>query len=182
MDNELDGVSFVAQHKQYYTLEVPVDIIRNRNTDSMPCIQEGGNFDESRNKVTLKTMMEDIGCVVPYIERSESVCPICTNKTKAKTAEHIYGAYGNYYDLYRWDRVPLPCKHMHVEPRKTFESLDWFNRTWISARFMKIGKVTEQQAAYSFSSFYAEVGGFVGLLLGISLHQIGLLLDFIPEI
>ena len=66
-------------------------------------------------------------------------------------------------------------------PRKTLESLGRDDRTWINAKFMKISKVTEQQASYSFTSFYAEVGGFVGLLLGISVHQVAMLLDYIPN-
>jgi hypothetical protein len=44
---------------------------------------------------------------------------------------------------------------------------------------MKISKITEQQESYSFTSFYAEVGGFVGLLLGISVHQVSLIFDYI---
>ena len=181
-DSELDGISFRAKYRQYYILEIPVDIIMNRNTDSMPCIDEEDKFDETRNKIAVDKMMDEIGCVVPFIKKNESAAKTCVNQTSAKTALEIFEAIGPYYDLYNWKSVPLPCKQIHVEPRKTFESPEWDNQTWISGHFMKISKVTKQQASYSFTSFYAEVGGVVGLLLGISVHQVASLLDFIPNI
>jgi hypothetical protein len=60
-DSELDGISFRAEYRQYYELEVPVDIIVNRNTDPMPCIDEEVNFDETRNKIAVDKMMEEVG-------------------------------------------------------------------------------------------------------------------------
>ena len=105
---------------------------------------------------------------------------ICTDETAANIAVDIFESNGPFYDLYNWKQVPLPCNQIHVVPRKTFESPEWDNQTWINAKFMKISKITEQQESYSFTSFYAEVGGFVGLLLGISVHQVSLLLDYIP--
>jgi hypothetical protein len=70
---------------------------------------------------------------------------------------------------------------MHVEPNKILDTPSWDNLTWILAKFRKINKVTEQQELYSFTSFYDEVGGFVALLLGVSVHQLSMLLDYIPN-
>ena len=175
-DNELNGIMFRARHMQHYILEVPVDIIISRNTDSKPCSDEVENFDETRRKIAMKKMTEKAGCVVPYIKRNDSEAKICTNESSAETADSIYKAKGHYFDLYNWRDVPLPCNQIDVQPRNTFELLDWDNKTYISANFMKISKVTEQQASYSFTSFYAEVGGGVGLLLGVSVHQLALIL------
>ena len=180
-DKELDGISFIAKYRQYYELEVPVDIIMNRKTDTISCIDEEDNFDAVRNKIAVDKMMEEVGCVVPFIDRNEDEAKICTNKTSADIAVDIFESNGPYYDLYNWKQVPLPCKQIHVVPRKALESPEWNHQTWINGKFMKISKVTEQQASYSFTTFYAEVGGFVGLLLGISVHQVAMLLDFIPD-
>ena len=179
-DKELDGISFVAKSRMYYQLEVPVDIIINRDTKDMPCIGNAENFDENRGKVALEKMIEEVGCVVPFISRNETEAPICRNKTLAKTAIDILEARGKFYDIYNWEDVPLPCMQTFVEPQKTFESPEWDNQTWIDASFSKMSKVTKQLEAYSFISFYAEVGGFVGLLLGISFYQLADVLDLVP--
>ena len=181
-DKELDGISFRAMYRQYYILEVPVDIIINRDTANIPCAQETENFDKKRNKIAVDKMIADLGCVVPFIERNETNEKICTSKNLSKTAVEIFEATGKYFDLFNWNQVPQPCQQIHVEPRKVFESPEWDNQTWINAKFLKTSKVTQQIPSYSFTSFYAEVGGFVGLLLGVSLHQVSRILDFIPYI
>ena len=181
MDKELDGISFVATYRQYYEIELPVEIIKNRNTQNMPCSSGEEKFDEKRNRVALNRMMSDAGCVVPFIERNENDTEICRNKKDARIAHKIYEGDGIYYDLYGRKNIALPCKQMHVVPRQSFTSPEWNNQTWISALFMKISKVTEQQQAYSMLSFFAEVGGTVGLLLGVSVYQLRMLFDLIPH-
>ena len=182
MDEDLSGISFLARHKQFYTLKVPVHIIKNRNTVNKPCSSETENFDQKRNTIAVENMMEDLGCVVPFIERNKYKHPICINKTKAKIAEDIFEGYGPYYDLYNLNNIPLPCKQMHADPIQIFESPEWDGQTWVNAMFARNSRITEQQAAYSFHSLYAEVGGFVGLLLGISVYQLGSLIDIIPDL
>ena len=172
-DSELNGISFIAMYRQYYIVEISVEVILNRNTKRMPCIGSSGNIDEIRNRVAVDMMTKVLGCVVPYVDRTERrTPPICTNSTASDIAIQIYEGIGPYYDLYDWKNIPQPCKQNHVEPRKSFESPEWDNQTWINAQFMKMSKITEQQEAYPLESFYAEVGGFAGLLLGISVYQL----------
>ena len=49
------------------------------------------------------------------------------------------------------------------------------NNTWLEISFEKYVKVSKTKAAYSFLSFIAEVGGYVGLFLGISINQISVI-------
>ena len=179
-DKDLDGISFVAKSGLYYELEVPVDIIINRNTKTRPCIGNSENFDANRNKVALEKMIEEVDCVVPFMNRNGTKASICQNVTFAKTAVEILEAHGKFYDLYNWIDVPLPCMQIFVDPRKTFDTPAWFNQTKIKASFLKMSKITQQREAYPFHSFYAEVGGFVGLLLGVSIYQLADLMDLIP--
>ena len=172
-DKELDGVMFRVRYRQHYILEVPVDVIINRNTeDSMPCTQGSHHFDEARRTMIIKKMVSEVGCVVPYIIRNSSDEFICRDEDSAKIADLINEGKGKYYNLFNWKTLPLPCQQFHVEPRNAFEAPDWNNLTFISANFMKTSKVVEQLPAYSLLSFYAELGGGVALLLGISVHQL----------
>ena len=50
-DSELNGISFIAMYRQYYIVEISVEVILNRNTKRMPCIGSSGNIDEIRNRV-----------------------------------------------------------------------------------------------------------------------------------
>ena len=182
MDEDLNGISFLAHNKQFYKLKVPIDIIRNRNTAAKPCTLENENFNKLRTEIAMEKMIELLGCVVPFIESEGNEYPICTNTTAATIAEEIFEGLGNYYDFYNSEKIPLPCNQMHADPIQIFDSPEWDGQTWINAKLMRNSRVTEQQAAYSFHSLYAEVGGFVGLLLGISVYQLGSLIDFIPDI
>ena len=182
MDEDLTGISFIAKQKQFYKLKVPNDIIWNRHTDSKPGTELDDNFDELRNGIAKKNMMANAGCVVPYINNNDENLPICVNTMAAKIAEETFEGHGPYYDLYNSDLIPPPCRQMHVDPVPVFTEPEWDGQTWVNAVFMKKCRVTKQQASYTWHSLYAEVGGFLGLLLGISVYQLGSLIDFIPDI
>ena len=62
---------------QFYHLEVPVDIIINRNTTSIPGLEEEDKFDETRNKIAVDKRMDELGCVVPFIEVKEILKIVC---------------------------------------------------------------------------------------------------------
>ena len=49
------------------------------------------------------------------------------------------------------------------------------SRVWL--RFEEIVKVTEGYHVYSGLSLFAEIGGYVGLLLGVSLNQVTKIVD-----
>ena len=68
-DKELDGTIFRARHGHRYILEVHLDI----NIISAPCLTEDVNFDEVHQGVALDTMIAEVGCVVPFINRNK-VC------------------------------------------------------------------------------------------------------------
>lgn len=87
-------------------------------------------------------MIEEVDCVVPFMNRNGTKAPICQNVTFAKTAVEIHEAHGKFYDLYNWIDVPLPCMQIFVDPRKTFDTPAWFNQTKIKASFLKMSKIT----------------------------------------
>ena len=48
----------------------------------------------------------------------------------------------------------------------------WNNFTGIVFEFQDVTRVFEQKLAYTLFSFYGEIGGYMGLLLGYSICQV----------
>ena len=154
-------------------------VVKSRDTTRAPC--HAGNHDQARTRAAIQRMEQEVGCLVPYIDRSTTETGICTNSTRATVAREIFEAKKEFYDVYSFEKVPLPCLQVTVEPRVLQQSLDWYNNTHIDVKFTKESKFIVQEPAYTFLTFICEVGGIVGLMLGVSVNQIGSLLDIFLE-
>ena len=110
--------------------------------------------------------MEKFGCVTPFGYNKTN---ICTNTTLAKKAHEYYEQSFKTYS----ENCLNPCTYFLIDAIK----LDAFNRTdkdkdYIQLFFSEYIKVNTAFYNYLTLSMIAEIGGYVGLFLGVSFYQI----------
>ena len=137
-------------------------------TDGISC--KHINFDQCMYKTLFNLMIEQTqdenGCTVPWILNATNIC---------KKPENINSTFWTY-----WNRVtnqlsdcPIPCDSLKVyvggknmkkiSPHQTASWLVYF-----PTRIM----ISTEEELYSSLSMLAEIGGYVGLLLGFSLWNV----------
>ena len=116
--------------------------------------------------------MEKFGCIGPYYNNKEH---ICTNLTQSKKIKKMYTNGKKYYQ-----KCLHPCKYLHLQLSQTLEgdmqeSLnDEVSKT--SFNFQPVVRKTKAYYSYGTLTLFAEVGGYLGLLLGYSVYNLA---DFI---
>ena len=149
--------------------------------DFSTCVDSFGayqDFDACMYNQMQELMINQVGCTVPWIPDKSK---ICTESGKSKTAFEIYQQNRrNQKDI-----CPNSClfTNMYFGPPVTGQNNKARqNVAWGVFYFRRDIKVTKEYILYSLLSLAAEIGGYVGLLLGASLVNIGqinnVLLDY----
>ena len=123
------------------------------------------------------------GCTTPWGPNKDF---ICKNETLGIKAHHLYKEYFYWQNATGFlNECPISCEIMKVRPGPAKESLQKFvNGKPSSSLHMKLHEiitVTNDQYSYIWLNFIAEVGGYVGLFLGLSVYQITELIDKIIQ-
>ena len=117
--------------------------------------------------------MEKIGCTSPF---GLDLDNICTEPNKGKEA------YDLFYDMFYRNNVTKECQYpcnfllswmKPIEERKV-KKLDSHSTDYILLRFEKYIKVTTSSYAYTELELLAELGGYAGLFLGLSVFDLRL--------
>ena len=111
----------------------------------------------------------DIGCTVPYIPDNSE---ICVKHDEASNASYLFG------DITEWNQTksqklcPKPCLQYTI----SVGNKDLINENTpniiLTLDFPKLIKVSRTYLSYTILELIAEVGGYVGLFLGVSINQI----------
>ena len=111
--------------------------------------------------------MLKVGCTSPFGPNKTN---ICTDPEKARIANEIFAkiAYGNL--TAKVAKCPQSCT-------KVFSNIESYNAAkgiggLLDIRFPRTVKVLRSRNVYGWLELLAEVGGYVGLFLGISINQI----------
>ena len=152
-------------HKRYYYTLV-YEVFEDINTKSHSC---NASESYSKDRCFLEKLhaesIKQIGCTTPYgLDKSR----ICTDVEKAKKALDLYKVMQRNVSEY----CVNPCKYVvpqlfytHERPSKReFSRLDLWNNGAI--------KVTKSKLDYDVLALLADIGGYVGLFLGIALVHI----------
>ena len=114
--------------------------------------------------------MKEYGCTPPLFENKDK---ICTNETMAKQV-------WKYWDSTKYKTsCPDPCKVMLVRAMWMTDKIkeDSSMRLYFRGRV----KVMQSYYAYSGLTLIAEIGGYFGLFLGVSINQITYVTSFLQE-
>ena len=124
-----------------------------------------------------KEMLDKVGCTTPsQPDKSQ----ICKQEDEGKRAMQINSK--NIYEKTKND-CSNPCSIFSLTTtnikKYDREELKKNNISWLTLYFPTTVKAYERSYDYSQLSFIAEVGGYVGLFLGVSINRVTNLLDFL---
>ena len=149
----------------------------------VPCKKENAyKKDLCTAKMIEKELINNVGCTTPY-EPDKS--QICKQKDNAVQAIELAKSMIDFPVSRHWRNEKTntcvnPCSIFSFTTTNIEKHVDLLSKgTGVYIHFPKNIKVFERSYAYSKLSLLAEIGGYVGLFLGISINQVINLLDYL---
>ena len=125
--------------------------------------------------------MEKVGCTSPF-EPNKSY--ICTSPELGEKAYYDYFeefTFNNISEAYK--RCPKSCDYLMVIFSSFSKATSWYDNIGsLTFKFQRFVKVSTSEFSYSELELLAEVGGYFGLFLGISVNQLIILLQKLLDI
>ena len=132
------------------------------------------------NKAIEKESIDKVGCTTPYGPDKSQICNIKSDALVAHGIYHYKGAH-NWDDTNSTIECLNPCSIFTFATKK-FQNVSLpakaAGSTVIHIIFQRFIKVTTEYYIYTEINLIGEVGGYVGLFLGISINQVIYLMDF----
>ena len=165
-----------------YTWDVKHEVHELVEFNGNDCIIEKQySKDLCTDKIIQRESLEKVGCTTPFgIDKNK----ICVNESDANKALKIYDEGMN---MWRWNGSDLltteclnPCSVLTFSTKDIkSEKTSAPHRALVHINFEEQIKVTTDYHTYTALSLIAEIGGYVGLFLGISVNQVIDLLGFL---
>ena len=137
-------------------------------------LEHGYGKDQCTDKTFEKEALELYGCTTPFGPNKDEICDISENALKVN------------YMLRKWYNNQIqaesgckkPCSYVTLRASTVWEREKKYNTiVKVLIYFKENIKVTKAYHVYSGLSLIAEIGGYVGLFLGVSFNQITNLFD-----
>ena len=169
-----------------YTWKVKHEVHELVELNGNGCInQKQYSKDQCVDKIIQSESLEKVGCTTPFgIDKSK----ICANVSNAIKALKIYDEGMN---MWRWNgsdilarECLIPCSIFTFSTEAINSRQDIMGKelhAMVVIKFEDLIKVTTDYYTYTALSLIAEIGGYVGLFLGISVNQIINLIDILVE-
>ena len=163
---------FLLKIGQSFNIDIGYEYLQMLEFDGVDC---RNYFDEQRDSCIdayiYEESMKRFGCITPYHKVKSN---ICTNQTLGRQANTLW-KLENRNNTER--ACPLSCKYISTRLGRTSEQYDANSKTAsLYLSFEQFIKVSRSHISYGGLELLAEVGGYVGLFLGVSIVQvIGLL-------
>ena len=138
-------------------------------------------FLKVKNDPYFQNLTETIGCTTPFVKNKSN---ICTDPDKAEKA------YFRQIDILKGDQFELQkiCPYPYLQVSSFYGSQNEIKEEELTiglgvptgnlfVLFKPFIRVSESYWSYTGLSLIAEVGGYVGLFLGVSINQITYLID-----
>ena len=165
------GAAFANVKEKRVLYKVEHELLEMLNDKSEPCnenpVYKRDNCVEGKIE---KFLMKTYGCVPPFFENKEN---ICTNETITKLVWKYWESmklYTNCTD--RCKEMSVQATRMKNKEKQNSQAVFYFQRRV---------KVVKSYYAYSGLSLIAEIGGYFGLFLGVSINQITYLTSYVQE-
>ena len=136
------------------------------------------HLDDCNSKGVDKKSLETIGCTNPYAPNKTK---ICTDADNGKNATDIYAEFMYSNSEKNYEGCYYPCSYFIVSGKNSKGVDVGFAHPFadVLLNFEQLIKETKSYYAYSGLSLIAEIGGYVGLFLGISINQLTNLWDIL---
>ena len=139
----------------------------------VPCKKEKDyQKDLCTTKMIEKELIDKVGCTTPF---GHDKSQICRQEDDARKAFEIFAN-----EIFLESNCSNPCSLFSLAISNE-EKQSSTNATYENLRivFPKTIKVYDRSYTYSSLSLLAEIGGYVGLFLGISINQVINLLEYL---
>ena len=146
------------------------EIFQVLDFDGEPCEHYENGRDDCIHSAVSKNTLCNIGCQTPYgpLDKSE----ICTEPEKARKAEEIFKEISETNITLANELCPKSCRYLLMSFGSFKDDFqDGNSHGYISISFEKFIKVSRSRYSYNALELLAEVGGYVGLFLGVSVNQ-----------
>ena len=167
-------MAFLAKKGKKISVDVEYQVFEMLDYGGIPCVHECDyNKDRCTHDFLERKSIKLFGCTSPFGLNKDQ---ICKNEGKSIQAYELYDDTINEYST----NCSMPCSFLSSEVI-TFREYDLSsNQTGeLKFDFEPVVKVTRGIYLYSELSLIAEIGGYVGLFLGVSFNQITKLTDFL---
>ena len=137
--------------------------------EGKPCRHYGNSTrDECLLEAIDQVLLEEVGCTTPFSQDKSTICLHSENATKAQTIHDKL--------LYRNSILESTCPRSctHLKSQITSDTT-YPGQGWSRINFPDYVQVYESYYTYDGLSMVAEIGGYVGLFLGISVNQVGVI-------
>ena len=169
------GIEIVKiQPGMYYRKEMEIDyeVFKMLDYQGESCINYNGyNRDLCEHENLEKRSIDVHGCTTPFEPNKNQIC------RDPQIGMKVLEMYRENFQMNKNYTCKQPCTYISTRFTVTKEKYQMSNTAYLSLNFKKIIKVSESQYIYSTLSLIAEVGGYVGLFLGVSVNQMTLLID-----
>ena len=125
------------------------------------------------NETEMKSLTA-VGCTTPYMPNKTK---ICTDANKGKMAYEIYKKFMPALSEKNHEGCHFPCSYFKVSSDVSLVSKRNTKLASVALSFEQLIQDTKSYYIYSGLSLIAEIGGYVGLFLGISINQMTNLFD-----
>lgn len=144
--------------------------------DGSPCtLEEDFNYDECISGLVRQKQMEKFGCTSPFLGKIKD--NVCTNQTIGVQAYKIQndffsnGVHEGFLNCFE------ACNYLSIEMRDKRKSTNNSKHATLRLTFQEKIKKTKSYFAYEALSLVAEIGGYVGLFLGVSIYNSSYLIE-----
>ena len=134
----------------------------------------GYGRDQCTDEAFEKETLELHSCTAPFGPHKDKICDDEKNATK------VNDLYKKWYSksIQVTSGCNKPCSYVTLRTNMIFDREKYHNTiARVQIYFKENITVTKAYHIYSGLTLIAEIGGYVGLFLGISMNQIGKLLD-----
>ena len=150
-----------------YTLNLDIEMTSALTTNDNYCETNEIFYPDNLKSGTLAKLMKENGhCVTPFLENQETTCK--TEKSARKSLFKIKKTQDN--KIY-----PLPCNilqaNVYLESVRKYKARSFRSKNMI-INLPSVVPTTTSVKAYTFISYAAELGNWLGLFTGICLIQV----------
>ena len=160
LTNNIKVVSFDANkiYMEDITFKMSkLEVVKTRNKPKSTCVGDWRDWDE---RVSLRHI-KDIGCIPPYYESYQNF-PTCTTRMKMKQWSIILATIRNEREYMPCQQMPAIDFDIHTKPSR-------INGTFtISIGYPELVKIITQSRAVDVNALIGNIGGYMGLFLGIT--------------
>ena len=127
------------------------------------------SLDECVHNLLKKESMEKIGCVTPFGITKDN---ICKDPAKSKEAFKLFSEYRIYGSSNKSLACLKPCSFLNIKLSKSNENSSEKKDGRLIFFFKEFIQETSSYYSYGSREFIAEIGGFIGLFIGVSIYQL----------